>query len=241
MKNQLELNFGMLTVEQQECVDRFKRSQKSDVNRRTSESKTIQELLLSGGFEEGIDFVNDFKCKEVTETRSFGYGDDEFEEEVTFTKAIGGCCLITDYFDTGKNQLVIRKTFVSENGGKLECSTVTSQYRAYKPSSLLTKLKEYNEREKGDFERAQKTRTIIDFTVEKYKLMFPKATVTKGTDYNGRYSYNPFPIVKVEFESGSYITFRLGGEKDKEYIHKKFDGVASKMNAIEMLNIFNNQ
>jgi hypothetical protein len=47
--------------------------------------------------------------------------------------------------------------------------------------------------------------------------------------------------VIVKFDSGSYVSFQLGNEIDKEYIHKKFDAVASKMTAMEILNIFNNQ
>jgi hypothetical protein len=60
---QLELDFGMLTVEQQDRVDRFKSSSVNRYIRRTESIKNIQELLLSGGFQEGIDFVNDFKSK----------------------------------------------------------------------------------------------------------------------------------------------------------------------------------
>ena len=238
---QLELDFGMLTVEQQDRVDRFKSSSNNDALRRIRESKNIQELLLSGGFQEGIDFVNNFKCEKVTETRSFGYRDDEFESEVTFTKATGGCSLIVNQFNSQENKMVIKKFSVNCEGDKLECSYITSQYRAYKPSSLLVKLKEYNERQKSKFEIANKTKVILDYTVEKYKNLFPDAVVTTGTDYFRGGSYKSFPIVKVEFKSGSYISFKLGWEKDNEYIHEKFDAVANNMNAIEMLNVFNNQ
>lgn len=238
---QLELDFGMLTVEQQDRVDRFKSSSNRDAIRRTDSEKNIQELLLSGGFQEGIDFVNNFKCEKVTEIRSFGHGDEEFEAEVTFTKATGGCSLITDYFNSSKNELTIRMCSVSREGDKLECSYITSQYRAYKPSSLLTKLKLYNERQKSEFEIANKTKVILDYTVEKYKKLFPNAEVTVGIDHNRFNNYKSFPIVKVEFKSESSISFRLGWEKDNEYIHKKFDAVANNMNAIEMLNMFNNQ
>ena len=141
---QLELDFGMLTVEQQERVDRFVSSSKTDAIKRTESVKNIQELLISGGFQEGINFINDFKCETVTELRSFGYGDDEFEAEVTFTNTTGGCSLITDYFNSQKNEMTIRKCGVSRDGDKLECSYITPQYRAYKPTSLFSKLQDYN-------------------------------------------------------------------------------------------------
>jgi hypothetical protein len=238
---QLELDFGMLTVEQQDRVDRFKSSSNKDAIRSTESVKHIQELLLSGGFQEGIDFENNFKCEKVTEIRSFGYGENEFEAEVTFTQSLGCCYLITDYFNSQKNEMTVRKCSVSREGDKLECISITSQYRAYKPSSLLTKLKLYNERQKSEFEIANKTKVILDYTVEKYKKLFPNAEVTVGTDYNRFDSFKSFPIVKVEFKSESSISFRLGWEKDNEYIHKKFDAVANNMNAIETLNMFNNQ
>jgi hypothetical protein len=245
MKNlgtQLELDFGMLTVEQQDRVDHFKSSSNSDAIRRTKDIKITQELLLSGGFQEGIDFVNNFKCEKVTETRSFGYGDDEFEAEVTFIQALGCCSLITDYFDSQKNEMVIRKCSVSVEGDKLKCSSITPQYRAYKPSTLFSKLQDYNINQKNKFEHANKTKSILNHTIEKYKTMYPNADVTAGTDYNRQRSgYNSFPIVIVSFESGSYIQFRLGYEKDNEYVHRKFDAVANNMSVIEMLDMFNSQ
>ena len=45
----------------------------------------------------------------------------------------------------------------------------------------------------------------------------------------------------VKFEKGSYISFRVGYENDKETIHKKYDAVESQLSAIELLNIFNQQ
>jgi hypothetical protein len=239
---QLELDFGILTVAQQETVDRFVSSSKTDAIKRTENIRNTQELLLSGGFQEGIDFVNNFECEKVTEFRSFGYGENEFKAEVTFTQALGCCSLITDYFNSQKNEMVIRKCSVSREGDKLECSTVTSQYRAYKPTSLLTKLQEYNVSQLYKFNDANKQKGILDYTVDKYKTLFPNAKVSIGSDYSKtRNDYTQFPIVCVNFESGSYVSFRLGYEKDKEYIHKKFDEVASKMTAMEILNIFNNQ
>jgi hypothetical protein len=178
---QLELDFGILTVAQQETVDRFVSSSKTDAIKRTENIRNTQELLLSGGFQEGIDFVNNFECEKVTEFRSFGYGENEFKAEVTFTQALGCCSLITDYFNSQKNEMVIRKCSVSREGDKLECSTVTSQYRAYKPTSLLTKLQEYNVSQLYKFNAANKQKGILDYTVDKYKKLFPNATVEAGT------------------------------------------------------------
>ena len=66
---QLELDLGMLTVEQQERVDSFKRHARQNVDRVTASNTREEALLLLGGFQLGIDFVNDFKCETVTQTR----------------------------------------------------------------------------------------------------------------------------------------------------------------------------
>ena len=240
---QLELDFGMLTVDQQERVDRFKSTIKTDTTRRTESVKRTQELLLSGGFQEGIDFVNDFKCEKVTETRSFGYGDDRFEAEVTFIQALGGCFLIVDQFNSQKNRMNLKKYSVSREGDKLECTYITSQYRAYKPTSLFSKLQDYNTDQKNKHAYANKTKSILNHTIDKYKKLFPNATVEEGMDYyKGRnYNYTDFPIVYVKFDSGSYVSFRLGNEIDKEYTHKKFDQVDKDMSIEDTLEMFNNQ
>ena len=241
---QLELDLGMLTVEQQGRVDSFKREQERNVIRRTSIVKHEEALLLSGGFQLGIDFVNDFKCEIVTQTRSFSYGEDSFEAEVTFTNATGGCYLITDYFNSQSNKMVISKISVSCEGDKLECTTITSQYRAYKPTSLFKKLQEYNTDQKNKYAFANKTKTILNYTIEKYKKLFPNATVEEGMDYRKRgrgNDYIDFPIVYVKFESGSWLSFRLGHEVDREYTHKKFNRATSEMTSMAVLEMFNNQ
>ena len=241
---QLELDLGMLTVEQQERIDSFKRQQVRNADRLTTRNTREEALLLLGGFQLGIHFVNDFKCEIVTETRSFGYGENSFEAEVTFTNTTGGCSLITDYFDSRENQMTIRKTSLNSDGDKLECSTITSQYRAYKPATLFKKLEEYNAEQKDKFAYAYSTKVILNHTVDKYKILFPNATVEAKRDYRKRasgYDYIDFPIVYVKFDSGSWISFRLGNELNKEYIHKKFDIVASEQTAMETLHMFNNQ
>jgi hypothetical protein len=239
---QLELDFGMLTTEQQKTVDRFVSSSKRYADNASIKTAKIEELLISGGFKAGIDYVNNLEIKTVTEDREFGYQDDEFSAEVTYVSNYGGCQLITDYYDSQKNEMIVRTIGVSNEGNKLECSTVTSQYRAYKPTSLLTKLKEYNKSQLYQFNAANKQKGILDYTVDKYKTLFPNAKVTIGSGYfKSRNNYTSFPIVSVNFESGSYVLFQLGSEIDKEYTHKKFDAVASQMGTMDLLKMFNNQ
>ena len=243
MTNQLELELGVLTDVQQERVNSFVKSQKSEVERLISLQTKIEGLLISGGFKAGIDYINDLEYSLVTEDRKLGYGSDAFEANVTYMKSSGGCKIIFDRYNKYKNEIEISKSMVSVEQNKLECSAITSQYRAYLPSSLFTKLKENNVKAQDEYNSANREKLVLKYTVEKYKTLFPNATVSVGSDYSKNYrgDYTNFSIVTVTFENGSYISFRLGYENDKEYVHKKFDAVTSKLTAIELLNIFNDQ
>jgi len=239
---QLELELGILTDAQQERVNSFIANQKSNVERIVSVQSKIEALLISGGFKAGIDYVNDLEYSMVNEDKEFGYGENEFEANVTYMKSSGGCKIIFDKYNSYTNKVEVKMSMVTAEHDKLECSSITSQYRAYLPSSLFTKLKENNEKAQNEYDSANREQAIVKYTVNKYKTLFPKSTVTVGKDYNrSRNNYNEFPTVIITFESGSYVIFRLGYENDKEYTHKKFDAVASKLSTIELLNAFNNQ
>jgi hypothetical protein len=239
---QLELDFGMLTAEQQETVDRFINASKRNADNASAKTARIEALLISGGFKAGINYVNNLETKTVNEDREFGYGLSAFNANVTYVSSYGGCQLITEYYNSSKNTMSTRLVSVGIEHDKLECSTVTSQYRAYKPTSLLTKLQEYNVSQLYKFNDANKQKGILDYTVDKYKTLFPNAKVSIGSDYSKtRNDYTQFPIVYVNFESGSWVSFRIGYEIDREYTHKKFDAIASQMSTMDLLKMFNFQ
>lgn len=242
MSNQLELELGVLTAEQQERVNSFIINQKSNVERIILQQAKIENLLISGGFKAGIDYVNDLEYSMITEDREFGYGENAFEANVTYMKSSGGCKVIFDRYNSYTNEIEVKMSMVTAEHNKLECSSITSQYRAYLPSSLFTKLKENNEKAQNEYDSANREQAIIKYTVNKYKTLFPNATVTTGKDYyKTRNEYKEFSTVIVSFESGSYVIFRLGYENDKEFTHKKFDAVAAQLSTIELLNVFNQQ
>jgi hypothetical protein len=242
MTNQLELELGILTDAQQERVNSFIANQKSNVERIILAQSKIENLLISGGFKAGIDYVNDLEYSMVNEDKEFGYGENAFEANITYMKSSGGCKIIFDRYNSYTNKIEVKMSMVTAEYDKLECSSITSQYRAYLPTSLFTKLKENNEKAQNEYDSANREQAIIKYTVNKYKTLFPKANVTVGKDYyKTRNDYREFPIVIVGFENGSYISFKLGYENDKEYTHKKFDAVAAQLSAIELLNVFNQQ
>ena len=238
--SQLEFDFKMLSKYQEERVASFVASRKNTAIHKTKENKQIVNLLVEAGFREGIDFVNDFeRLGLVTDTRSFGYGDDEFKTEVQFEDYIGTIVIKYQEYDGSENAIVTRSTWISLSGDKLECSAITPQYRAYKPESLLIKLRETNEMAQYDFDRGNKRLSVLNHTIEKYKTKYPDAEVGVIQEYNRIHgSYN---LVQVKFKSGSFITFKLSFDKDNEYIHEMRDTQMENMSTFEILNMFNKQ
>lgn len=240
-EQQLVLDFGILTVAQQERVDYFIKSKKELAFNSVKNSNVIETLLNEGGFIKGIDFENTIKTKIITGEKEFTY--DGFKADITYEMVEGGISILYKKYDSTTNKIVTQKSYVGRNSSKLECSNITPQYRAYKPTTLFEKLLEKNNEAQSDYNSANREKAVIEYTVNKYKTLFPNAIVTVSEDYYKNYerNYIKFPIITITFGSGSYIIFKLGYENDKEFIHKKFDAVEAKLNAIEILNLYNNQ
>ena len=197
-------------------------------------------LLDKAGFKQGIDYINNFEISEKTYDHEFGYSynNTQWEAEVSVMRSSGGCYILYDTLRNGKIEM--SKSGVYREGNKLQCTSITSQYRYYKPSSLLSKLKEHNEKIQYQFEVNNKKQSVIEYTVEKYKKLYPEAKIFIGTDYYKDFkNYTEFKTVKVEFKSGSSVTFKLGYENDREVLHKKYD--VQPMTTEQLLEMFNNQ
>ena len=240
---QLDLFEGkILTNDQRLEIIKYISKCDKEVLRKREENIKIQLLLDRAGFREGIDYVNDFGVDVKTYDHEFGYSynNTEWVGEVEVMRSSGGCQILFDSFRNGKIEM--GKSFVYREGNKLQCTSITSQYRYYKPSSLLTKLKEHNSYSLGQLESTNKKQNIIEYTVEKYTKLFPNAAVTIGSDYDrNRNNYTEFKTVIINFTSGSYVIYRLGYNNDGEYLHKKFDSVVGTLKGIDLLNHFNNQ
>jgi hypothetical protein len=235
MLEQLEL-FQVLNQEQQtEVNDYVVRENQNTVNRVAS-IKRIIDLLETGGFVEDIDFERDFQIGESTHERTFGWGADKFKAEVTVNTTNGGIRLIHKRFYNGKVETTTSS--VGRDGDKLECSMITPQYRAYKPTSLLVKLNEYNENQELKFNSYHKKKDMLSYTINKYTILFPNAKVQEGMGYQGRSS---FATVLVSFPSDSYVEFKLGFEQDKEFVFRKWDAKVGVLKGMDLLNHFNKQ
>lgn len=244
MNTQLDLFEGLvLTTEQQEQVDSFIKRQTLNAGEADRNVGRIMMMLDEAGFVMGVDYISDFEVYEVTNEREFGYSynNTNFNHEVTYLNATGGVKLI---IDTIKDSKIIKYNApVDREGNKLMCTNITEQYRYYKPSTLLTKLKENRKSKVQELNRRNKEQVCLDYTVAKYQKLYPEATVKASRDYirYNRGDYQEFKTVVVEFKSGSSVTFQLGYgyELDKERLHKRYD--AQKETVEQTLERFNNQ
>jgi hypothetical protein len=245
MSNQLDLFHGVvLTTEQQEQIDSFIKSQANRAVKCQEDINRTMLLLDEAGFVMGVDYSCNFEVEEVTSKREFGYSynNTNFEYEVTYINSYGCVYLITDSIKDGK--IKKHNATVDREGSKLMCTYITEQYRYYKPSTLLTKLKENRKSKIAELNRQNKEQVCLDYTVAKYQKLYPEATVKIGSDYYRGYrgrSYDQFKIVVIEFKSGSSVTFQLGYgyELDQERLHKRYD--AQKETVEQSLERFNNQ
>ena len=244
MNTQLDLFEGLvLTTEQQEQIDSFIKRQTLNAGEADRNVGRTMLLLDEAGFVQGVDYDSNFEIYEVTGEREFGYSynNTNFVYEVTYMNAVGGVYLITDTIKD--NKIVKYNASVDREGDKLMCTSITDQYRYYKPSTLLTKLKESRKAKIQELDRRGKEWLCLDYTIEKYQKLYPEAEVKEGSDYikYGRHDYQQFKTVVVEFKSGSSVTFRLGYgyELDKERLHKSYD--AQKETVEQTLERFNNQ
>ena len=244
MNAQLDLFEGLvLTTKQQEQVEDFIKRQTLNAGEEDRNVGRIMMMLDEAGFVQGVDYGCNFEVFEVTGPREFGYSynNTNFEHEVTYINAVGGVYLITDVIRDGK--IIKHNASVSREGDKLMCTNITEQYRYYKPSTLLTKLKENRKAKIQELDRRNKEQVCLDHTVAKYQKLYPEATVKVSKDYirYNRGDYEEFKTVVVEFKSGSSVTFKLGYDYDldSERLYKRYD--AQKETVEQSLERFNNQ
>ena len=240
---QLDLFHGkVLTTEQQEEVNRFIKNQAERAIKAEKRNSKIMLMLDEAGFVYGQDYSSDFEVKEVTREQRFGYGynNTDYEFEVTYTQSSGNVFLWVNTINNG--ELKTYKSSVDKEGDKLMCTSITSQYRHYKPSSLLVKYKEHNQRIVDELEEKNKQSIALDNVVSKYQTLYPEAKVTIGSDYyRSRRNYDSFPLVIVTFKSGSSVSFQLGYSDNMEEVrfYKKYD--AQSETTDQLLTRFNNQ
>ncbi len=246
---QLDLFEGqVLTTEQENTVREWIEEKEKYAMKRADYIKTLETTLKEAGFQK-VQYVNNFTL--VTKTnqeRSFGYGDNRFTTEVSYVDYEGGIELKYNYFNSNEGKLASSTATVHletewSRGAyrtKLQCGSITPQYRAYLPTSLLDKLNEKNTKANSQLERYKREMKMAKYMIAKYKKLYPEATVTQTTAYSKYRSWEP--LVKVLFKSGSYVEFYLPREKDKEYIRTKYNAITPKPKTDKQwMDMFNKQ
>jgi hypothetical protein len=240
--NQLDMFAGvLLTSDQQEKVNTYIENCKKNSEFTQKKHLNIVGLLLINGFCKDTHFEE--SCKTTIETRKvtlgYNYNNTAFETEVTAEYSQSDIYLLGQSFDSWKGKVKPTKFYFDVEKDKIQCSSITEQYRYYKPRTLLEKLKEHNENAMYRFEEYQKKTNLEKNVIEKYTKLYPNATITTKDDYS-KYS-GSYRVVEVKFESGSYIQFKLDTYNLKEYLYKKYDATFEKLTAEELLEKFNNQ
>ena len=236
--NQLDLFAGIvLTAEQQSQVDRNIDNINKSANFQRNKVQQLEQLLVEAGFKKGIDFENTFKSSLETRNIKIGWGNNQFETEVTAEFHSGDVSLKGLRF---VNNELIKATFnIDVDKDKVQCYTVQGQSRYIKPKTLLEKLNQYNECQKDALKDFQNKTNLKQIVVEKYTKLYPNAVVTVKSDWT-KYS-GSFEVIEVKFASGSYIQFKLDTYNNKEYMYKKHDNEFDELNSEELLNRFSKQ
>lgn len=240
--NQLDLFAGVfLTPDQQKQVENYINTQDKAITFQENENRRIENLLVETGFIKGVHFQNDFKS--FTETREvtlgYSYNQTQFNVEVTAKFRTGGIALLGKRFDLTDKKLKNAMFTFDVERDKFQSYSIQEQARYVKPKTFLTKLLEHNEKEKQRFEEYNKQTALLNATLNKYKTLYPSATVTSGRDY-AKY-LGSFDTVKVEFESGSFIEFRIDIYGDRDVMFRKKDVEYDNLSSEELLERFSKQ
>jgi hypothetical protein len=162
--------------------------------------------------------------------------------EVELDRFNGNFYILFDEYDKDKNEIIKRKATVDLRGDKMECYWLNNNSRAMKPTTILANIAKAAETAKYKYKIANQTKSTVEYTVDKYKKLYPDAEVKTGKGYNsGRGNYTEFDTVTVTFKSGSYVVFEVYSTPDREYIREKVDVVFRKMSINEVMDYFNAQ
>jgi len=242
--NQLDLFAGIvLTTRQQQLIDEFIKSRSKTAKIKETQNQSLEKALVDDGFVFGMDFENTFKIVTVKKEVSLGYYEERFSIELEYEAFEGDIRLLGKQFESTQNKIVNARFYIdaefNRNGVKVSSYSIMDNYRKVKPSTMLQKLKEYNERQQYRFEEFNRRETTKQNTLKKYQEKYPNATVTPSTDWD-KYS-GTFNTLVVGFPSGSYIVFRLWDKENSETVHKVYDAEFKKLNIGEVLDKFSKQ
>ena len=240
--NQLPLFADMLTVEQEQRVTDAKVSATKQMDRERLEVIRKAAIVDAAGFTSSH-YSYSIDCKEIMRSMNISKWNETAKQvEVKLDQFNGNFYILFDAYDKNRNEIVKRKATVDLQGNKMECYGLNQNSRKMKPETILANIIKAAETAKYNYEIANKTKSNIEYTVDKYKKLYPNAEVEAGKGYNsGRGNWEEYDTITVKFKSGSYIIFKVYTTPDQEYTAKRYDAVTSKMTNTELMDYFNAQ
>ena len=240
---QLELDFGMLTVEQQQRVDRFIAREAENAVKAEARVKNEMQVLRDAGFRPGIDFISNFESNLVTEDYEFGYGNDAFTANVTYQNYSGGVFIVAKKVVLDENDQAVRSErnfhFSVQRdykGAKIECSTLVGSYRAVKPETLFTKLMEYNQQQEDHAFQELERRIAKRSGIAKLQAQYPQATKIQDEDQYINRSMRK--MISVYFADGSRFDFERSWNNEYR-LYQVIDG--QKLNNEQLAELIANR
>ena len=240
--NQLPLFADMLTVEQEQRVADAKVSSTKQMDRERLEVIRKAAIVDAAGFTSSH-YSYSIDCKEIMRSMNISKWNETAKQvEVKLDQFNGNFYILFDAYDKNRNEIVKRKATVDLQGNKMECYGLNQNSRKMKPETILANILKAAETAKYNYEIANKTKSTVEYTVDKYKKLYPDAEVTAGKGHtSGRGNYTEFDTVTVKFKSGSYVVFEVYTIPNNEYVRDKVDAVTKKLSINELMDYFNAQ
>jgi hypothetical protein len=235
--NQLTLGIEsqVLTTEQTQKLEGAKKRILDSDQRLRETLLRKQALLLQNDFVKGKDFK--FSLEEVDREETVNLGSWSEPVEVTFNikRVKGECVLLVDHYEAVADVIVQNVAGFDIENGKVECYRVVGNGRKITFRTLKEKLAERNAEVQWQMMTARNSRSVLTYTVEKYKKLAPTAEVTSSRDSTGHGTrWFTFDVVEVKFPNGNLLVVKPGVHQDQERVHKFIDVTTANKSAEEL-------
>jgi hypothetical protein len=100
--------------------------------------------------------------------------------------------------------------------------------------TLKEKLASKNSDAEWEMITARNSKSVLSYTVEKYKELAPTAEVTATRGYRSYGRGYSFDVVSVKFQNGNLLVVEPGRENDEESVHRFIDVTTTSKSAEEL-------
>ena len=242
---QLDLFAGkVLTTKQIEQAAQYVIANNKIEKEKYNNLTKIEKLFAKYGLS---DYIRcDYRIEEKTYTKTFNtYSDrNQFDIDIEVNECKGGIKIIYKRFNTKtqKAHNIDYGVWVSDVDflyEKIQMSSITNNYRYYKFSSIKKKIDEYND---SALRQEKYSKDVIKASGElkaDMEKQYPNAIVTEYfADIKEWDQWRNLRCVKVTFQSGSYVEYKVYSDKSKALLRSKD---MQKETVEQMINRFNMQ